>query len=116
MDLLLRDGDFGLDERGMPVQLDGVDELLQRVLIRLTVRKGAFALDPMLGSRFYALRRADLRSMEREAMAMAQEALASMKELSVTAVQVDPEIDGGATRVTVWLKVGAGEMPVTFTV
>ena len=50
MDLVLYHGDHRRDERGYPQQAEGTAEKIQQAIIRLTVPKGRFALDPELGS------------------------------------------------------------------
>ena len=55
MDLVLYHGDHRRDERGYPQQAEGTAEKIQQAIIRLTVPKGRFALDPELGSRLYEL-------------------------------------------------------------
>lgn len=55
MEFLLRDGDYVPDGAGSLVKLTGAEEVLQRVLFRLTVRRGSFPLLPELGSELYRL-------------------------------------------------------------
>lgn len=50
MDTALQDGDFLRNSLGMPRTVDGLEELLQRAMIRMRVPKGAFSYDPELGS------------------------------------------------------------------
>ena len=50
MDTLLKDGIISANANGLPVQVSGIDEITQRALIRLSVRKGGFIYDPDLGS------------------------------------------------------------------
>ncbi len=56
MDTLLQNGDYAKDERGYPVTVSGAQELAQRVLIRLTTKKGGFAPDPALGSALHRIK------------------------------------------------------------
>lgn len=55
MELKIRNGDYVPDGAGGLQRVSGKGELLQRVLFRLTARRGAFALVPTLGSRLYLL-------------------------------------------------------------
>jgi len=55
MDTLLNNGNFDTERIGLPVQIDGEEELSQRIMIRLRVRRGSLAGDPSLGSRLYTL-------------------------------------------------------------
>ena len=57
MELMLRGGDYVPDGRGGFLRAEGADGLLQRVLWKLTVRRGSFPLLPDLGSRLYLLTR-----------------------------------------------------------
>lgn len=71
----------------MPFAIGGDDELIQRALIRLCVRKGSFAADPALGSELYRLRGGPFR--ERLALGYAQEALLPMREVRVLAAECE---------------------------
>lgn len=57
MELMLRGGDYVPDGKGGFRRAEGSDDLLQRVLWKLTVRRGSFPLLPDLGSRLYLLGR-----------------------------------------------------------
>lgn len=50
MDLLLENGDYKKDPSGKPISISGLDELMQRVYIRLKSKLGAFIYDRELGS------------------------------------------------------------------
>lgn len=56
MDTAIKDGDFQTNGSGLPVRISGAQELLQRVMFRLTVKKGSFFYDQQLGSRLYTLK------------------------------------------------------------
>lgn len=94
MDTLLVGGDHALDGRGLPVAVTGERELIQRALIRLSVRRGAFAPDPALGSELYKLSGARSDLLERLALSYAQEALAPMPQVGVYGVQVERQGNG----------------------
>lgn len=49
MDIMLRNGDIVTDMSGEPVYIDGMDEILQRVLICIGVEKGSFLYDKDFG-------------------------------------------------------------------
>ena len=55
MDTLLKDMDHAAGEDGRPVTITGTQAVIQRLLIRLGVRRGAFAPDPELGSELHKL-------------------------------------------------------------
>ena len=96
MELMVRDGDYVSDERGDFRRAEGSEELLQRVLWKLSIPRGSFPLLPQLGSGLYRLGRA--RPSERQALARqyVAEALAGEGELTVTGVELG---DGGTLRV-----------------
>ena len=55
MELRLEQGDYVPNGAGGFQRLEGAEALLQRVLFRLTARRGQFPFLPELGSRLYAL-------------------------------------------------------------
>ena len=55
MELLLKDGDYLPDGMGGMVRLENEQALLQRVLYRLTARRGGFPFLPELGSDLWRL-------------------------------------------------------------
>ncbi|MBP1758797.1 MAG: hypothetical protein H6Q61_1046 [Firmicutes bacterium] len=87
--MLLRNGDYLPDGAGGFQTALGEEELLDRVLFRLTARRGAFPLIPALGSKFYRLDKE--KSGRREAMArqFAQEALEGEDGLEVLSVSLE---------------------------
>ena len=76
MDTLLENMDHARGPDGHPVTITGLRALIQRLLIRLSVRVGSFAPDPNLGSRLHELPLA-LAGSERDRLALhyAQQAL-----------------------------------------
>ena len=58
MELKIKDRDYVADGAGGLVRVSGWDELLERVLFKLSVRRGSFALAPELGSKLHLLWRA----------------------------------------------------------
>jgi hypothetical protein len=106
MDLALSGGDFVCGETGRPQAVTGSAELFQRAEIRLTVPLGSFSCNPALGSRLHTLT-ADTPLREKKALAIAQEALRGLPQLSVTKAEfitADPAQvkitlnDGGISR------------------
>ena len=55
MELMVRGGDYLPDGRGGFRRAEGDDELLQRVLWKLSIRRGCFPPLPGLGSQLYRL-------------------------------------------------------------
>ena len=76
MDVQIDRGDIVLGADGAPRYITGDEELLQRVMIRLTARRGGFSPFPELGSTLYQLRSGGkevVREAVEEAEAMAQD-------------------------------------------
>lgn len=80
----LRDGDYVPDGAGGFLQAAGAEEVLERVLFLLTVRRGSFPLLPELGSRLYRLPREKPSARQALGASYAAEALAGEQDLSVT--------------------------------
>lgn len=76
MDTLLRNGDHVKNGCGLPQSIEGADELIQRMLLRLHIRKGSFSLDPQLGSNLHRMPVGEGEACDRLALGYAQEALA----------------------------------------
>lgn len=87
MDTMLRQGDFARGPGGLPKAIGGREENIQRALIRLTVKKGSFALDPGLGSQLWRLRDVKRGQWEEQALLYAREALEDMPETEVLGVK-----------------------------
>jgi len=89
MELMLKDGDYVPDGQGGFRRAEGRNELLQRVLWKLTARRGAFPFLPELGSRLYLLGREKPSHWQSLARQYVAEALADEAELSVLQVEVE---------------------------
>ena len=50
MDVIIKNGDVCVDNSGNYVMIDGFDEVVQQVLIKITSEKGSFIYDRNLGS------------------------------------------------------------------
>lgn len=87
MELLIQDGDYRPDGRGGLHRAEGRRELLQRVLWKLSARRGQFPFLPQLGSRLYTLTREKPSAWAILARQYAAEALADEAELTVTGVE-----------------------------
>lgn len=100
--LLLRSGDYVPDGKGGFCSANEGEEVLQRILLRLTARRGGCPFLPAFGSRLYLLRRA--KPGEREALARTYvaEALAEEIDLEITDVTLT-ETTGGQAKVAVQL-------------
>lgn len=92
MALMLRDGDYIPDGQGGFQAAEGVQELLERVLWKLTVRRGSFPFLPGLGSQLHLLGRAPAREREILAQHYVAEALRD-EDVTVTGVELVQEGD-----------------------
>lgn len=88
MERKLSGGDYLPGAQGDFQSLDGAQALLQRVLFRLTARRGQFPFLPEMGSRLYQLCR-DGKPSARSALARQYtvQALENEEDLTVTDVQ-----------------------------
>ncbi len=113
MDTAISGGDFLLDGRGRPVVISGMQEILQRVLIRLCVKKGSFIYDKALGSNLYTLK-SSTRNVKDKALSLVREALCDMTEVIVDDVTVQLT-DGERLEMNVQLSSGEkkGEVEIT---
>lgn len=93
MELLLKNGDYVPDGKGDFLRAEGKTELLQRVLWKLTARKGSFPFLPNLGSKLYTLLREKPSAWESLARQYVAQTLAEETELTVTNVALT-ESDG----------------------
>ena len=93
MGLCLRNGDYVPDGRGGLRRAEGQEALLERVLFRLTARRGTFPFLPELGSRLFELSRSTPAKLRENALAAASEALEPIAEAAVTAVDIREEGD-----------------------
>ena len=94
-------GDYVPDGRGGLIGLDGGQEVLARVLYRLTARRGSFPFLPELGSRLHQLGRE--KPSERPALAAQYVAEALREETDLAVRSVELRQDGAAGRLTVYL-------------
>ena len=88
MELQLYDGDYVRNWYGGFQTVDGAEELLQRLLFKLTVRRGAFPLLPLLGSRLYLLPKEKKSSRVNAAYAYITEAIEDERDVMLEDVAV----------------------------
>lgn len=88
MELMVRDGDYVSDGEGGFLRAVGSQELLQRVLWKLTIRRGSFSLLPELGSRLFLLLREAPGRRAALARQYVAEALAGEEELEITGAEL----------------------------
>ena len=102
MELQLKNGDYIPDEKGGVVRLDGDAALLQRVLFRLSARRGGLSMLPELGSQLYLLGRERPEARLSAARQHAAEAV-QPEGLTVEDVRLTDR-GGGRMDLTVWLR------------
>ena len=93
MELKLRNGDYVPDGVGGLKRVEGREALLQRVLFKLTARRGAFPFLPELGSRLWQLGKAPPAQQQAAAVQYAAEALEG-EALTVESVELEPQAGG----------------------
>ncbi len=114
MEARIANGDYIPDGLGGIVRCQGADALLERVLFRLTARRGQFPMLPQLGSRLYLLARepaAQRLSAARQYVAEALEA----EEVTITDVLLTPAGEGRID-IAVLLDYRGTDLSVTMTV
>ena len=89
--LVIRDGDYVPDGTGGLKRAEGRDVLLERVLFRLTARRGQFPFLEDLGSRLWQLGRVGAAGRQSAAEQYVTEALTEEKGLTVEAVTLTRE-------------------------
>lgn len=94
MELKLKNGDYEPDGVGGLRRVEGREELLQRVLFKLTAHRGAFPFEEKLGSRLWLLGRLGAAQRQSAAAQYVAEALADERDLSVESVELTPAEDG----------------------
>ena len=109
MELLLREGDYVADGRGGVVRLEGEEALLQRVLFRLTARRGGLPVLPELGSRLYLLGR---EPPEGRLSAARQYVAEALEEEDITVESVELE-QGAAGMLSLRVCLSQGDTAVT---
>lgn len=88
MELMVRDGDYLPDGEGGFRRVEGADELLQRVLWKLSIPRGSFPFLPNLGSQLYQLGRCKPAQRQNLAQQYVAQALEDEPDLTVTAVSL----------------------------
>lgn len=114
MEPKLIEGDYVPDGLGGIVRCSGAEALLQRVLFRLSTRRGQFPFLPELGSRLYLLGRENSAQRLPAARQFVAEALAQ-EEVAVTDVALTSAGEGHV-HVTVLLDYRGQDLSVALTV
>ncbi len=79
-----------------PVVVGELDELLQRIKMKLQVRRGAFLPMPDYGSRLYLLSQTKTSNRETAARQYVSEALADEANLELSSLELKETADGNA--------------------
>ena len=108
MEPKLKNGDYIPDGLGGVVRCEDAEALLERILFRLTARRGGLPFLPALGSRLYLLSREPSAQRLSAAGQYVAEALAE-EPVSVTAVSLS-QAGGGRLRLTVELLCQEGSL------
>ena len=96
-ELKIRDGDYQRRGSGL-AKVDGTEALLQRVLFKLTARRGAFPVVESLGSRLWQLGQLPPSAREAAAKQYVAEALAEEEGVRVERVALTQTGDRAALR------------------
>lgn len=115
MELKLKNGDYVPDGVGGLLRVSGKEALLQRVLYKLTARRGQFPFWEDLGSQLWKLGRVAAAKRQSAAEQYVAEALAEEAGLTVRSVTL-ADRGGGMTAVTVGLDYGGEALSVTMEV
>lgn len=103
MDNLLVNGDMVMSADGSPEMISGLQELIQRAMLRLTMAKGAFAYQTELGSTLFDM---DLDNTDEFALlACIREALSDLTEITVTGVEKSVDRGEQILYITVYMNV-----------
>ena len=94
MELELKNGDYVPDGIGGVRRVSGREALAQRVLFRLTARRGAMPFLPELGSRLHLVLRERPSVWQTLCAQYVAEALREEREAAVTAVELKRQGDG----------------------
>lgn len=95
MERKLINGEYVPDGAGGLTNLEGAQEVLARVLFRLTARRGGLPFRPNLGSRLYQVLREKPSARQALAAQYAAEALEEETDLKLSGVEWQDTEDGG---------------------
>lgn len=111
MELAFRNGDYVSDGAAQLCRVQGQEELLQRVLFRLTARRGMFPFMEDLGSQLWKLGQLPPSARLAAARQYVAEALENEDGLTVESVSLEQTEEGAA--VTARLAYGGESLSVT---
>ena len=96
MELKLENGRYVYAQQGRLQQVDGLDELGQRIVMKLTARRGGFSAMPEYGSQLYRLGRTKASERESVAARYVMEALADEPDAQLRELSLTEQPDGSA--------------------
>ena len=111
MEMKLFDGDYVHDGYGGFETVTGANEILNRVLFKLTARRGSFPLIPELGSRLYLLIREKPSDRLSAARQYIMEALSDEENISLDDVKL-ADNGSGQLDITAWFNYNGDEFEV----
>ena len=114
MELKLINGNYIADDSGGFVTVAGVEEILQRVLFKLTAHRGGFPLLPELGSRLYLLQKEKRRNRESTARQYIMEALQEEADLTLEDLKIQEQ--DGVLNLTAFFRYGGESLNLMLTV
>lgn len=109
-ELKIRDGDYVFNSAGTAQRVKGREALLQRVLFKLTARRGAFPFLEEMGSTLYRLGSFPPSQRQGAAQTAAAQALADEEDLELEQAELDGE------RLTVHLRYQGEPLELKLTV
>lgn len=104
MDTAINNGDFLLNSNSRPYLISQPEEIIQQVLIRLTVKKGSFIYDPSLGSKLYTLKSSH-GNIKNRVLSIVREALSPIPHVVVDNVDVSLNDDGESLDLKVFMSI-----------
>jgi len=94
MDIKLMDGRYAASPVGGLATVRGSEELAQRVVMKLTARRGGFAILPKYGSRLHSLLRVRASERNTACRQFVAEALSDERDLTLDSLELG-EVDAG---------------------
>ena len=92
MDIKIKDGDMVLDSTGDPVRIEGTEEILQQIVMRITACKGGFIYNKEMGTE--AVTDVSGEKECRKLEVILQEAVADMENVSLSLDCASQLVDG----------------------
>ncbi len=86
MDNLIQNGDFILDVCGLQKPIDSIDEACQRVLFIMSVKRGSYPYNRLMGCDFSSLKNDE--NIEKTALLLCREAISNQSEINIDSVTV----------------------------